>query len=86
LHRAKKYAVSAFLIRPAKTNQDREFLNLDHKQGRPDHFKTFWAKDSGSEMQMRDVQNLVATGCDAAYIDNWTRELGLFNLWQQCRQ
>ena len=48
--------------------------------------KLLWAKDSGSEMQMRDVQNLVATGCDAAYIDNWTRELGLFNLWQQCRQ
>ena len=47
--------------------------------------KLFWAKDSGSEVQMRDVQNLVATGCDAAYIDNWTRELGLSNLWAQCR-
>jgi hypothetical protein len=46
--------------------------------------KLFWAKDSGSEVQMRDVQNLVATGCDAAYIDNWTRELGLSNLWKQC--
>jgi hypothetical protein len=29
-------------------------------------------------MQMRDLQNLVAIGCDAACIDNWTRELGLF--------
>lgn len=48
--------------------------------------KLFWAGDSGSELQMRDVHNLVATGCDAAYIDSWTRELGLFNLWQQCRQ
>ena len=47
--------------------------------------KLFWAKDSGSEAQMRDVQNLVATGCDAVYIDNWTQELGLLNLWQQCR-
>lgn len=47
--------------------------------------KLFWAKDSGSEIQMRDVQNLVATGCDAAYIDNWTRELGLSNLWEKCR-
>ncbi len=46
--------------------------------------KLFWAKDSGSEVQMRDVRNLVATGCDAAYIDNWTRELGLSNLWEQC--
>lgn len=47
--------------------------------------KLFWAKDSGSELQMRDVKNLVATGCDMGYIDKWTRELGLDNLWQQCR-
>jgi hypothetical protein len=47
--------------------------------------KLFWAKDSHSEIQMRDVRNLVATGCDAAYIDNWTGELGLSNLWEQCR-
>lgn len=46
--------------------------------------KLWWAKDSGSEIQMRDVQNLVATGCDIDYIDQWTRELGLVNLWQQC--
>jgi hypothetical protein len=47
--------------------------------------KIFWAKDSLSEIQLRDVRNLVATGCDAAYIDNWTRELGLFSLWQTMR-
>lgn len=45
--------------------------------------KLFWAKDSRSETQMRDVKNLVATGCDTAYIEHWTRELGLFNLWQE---
>jgi hypothetical protein len=45
--------------------------------------KLFWAKDSRSEMQMRDVQNLMATGCDTSYIEYWTRELGLFNLWQE---
>jgi hypothetical protein len=47
--------------------------------------KLSWAKDSGSEIQMRDVKNLIATGCDSAYVENWTRELGLINLWQQCR-
>jgi hypothetical protein len=47
--------------------------------------KLFWAKDSGSEIQMGDVRNLAATGCDATYIENWTRDLGLINLWQQCR-
>jgi hypothetical protein len=47
--------------------------------------KLFWAKDSGSELQMRDVRNLVATGCDSAYVENWTQELDLTNLWDQCR-
>lgn len=47
--------------------------------------KLFWAKDTGSEVQMGDVRNLAGTGCDVAYIENWTGELGLTNLWQQCR-
>jgi hypothetical protein len=47
--------------------------------------KLFWAKDSGSELQMRDVRNLVATGCDAAYVENWTHDLDLISLWEQCR-
>ena len=47
--------------------------------------KFFWAKDSGSEIQMGDVRNLAATGCDISYIEHWTAELGLTNLWQQCR-
>jgi hypothetical protein len=47
--------------------------------------KLFWAKDSGSEVQIRDVRNLVATGGDLAYVENWTQELDLTNLWEQCR-
>lgn len=47
--------------------------------------KLFGAKGSGSELQMRDVRNLAATGCDSAYVENWTRELALTNLWEQCR-
>ena len=46
--------------------------------------KLWWAKDSHSELQLRDVKNLLATGCDTAYITRWTRELGLLNLWQEC--
>lgn len=45
--------------------------------------KLFWAKDSHSEWQLRDVKNLVATGCDRAYIERWTAELGLANLWKE---
>jgi hypothetical protein len=46
--------------------------------------KLFWAKDSHSEMQLRDVKNLLATGCDTAYLERWTRELKLDTLLQEC--
>jgi hypothetical protein len=46
--------------------------------------KLFWAKDSHSEIQLRDVRNLLATGYDAAYLQRWTRELGLDNLFREC--
>jgi hypothetical protein len=45
--------------------------------------KIFWAKDSHSEQQLNDVKNLVATGCDRSYIEQWTEELGLSSLWQE---
>ncbi len=45
--------------------------------------KLFWAKDSHSELQLRDVKNLVSTGCDRAYIERWTVELGLDTLWRE---
>jgi hypothetical protein len=47
--------------------------------------KLCWASDSHSELQLRDVRNLVATGCDEAYIRRWTCELGVHSLWEQCR-
>ena len=43
--------------------------------------KLFWAKDSHSEQQLRDVKNLIATGCDRPYIERWTAPLGLDKLW-----
>jgi hypothetical protein len=46
--------------------------------------KLFWAKDSHSEIQLGDVRNLLATGYDAAYLQHWTRELGLDSLLQEC--
>lgn len=45
--------------------------------------KLCWAKDSHSDLQLRDVKNLVSTGCDRGYIERWTAELGLVNLWQE---
>ncbi len=46
--------------------------------------KLFWAKDSHSELQLADVKNLLATGCDAEYLHRWTRELGLDSLLKEC--
>jgi hypothetical protein len=47
--------------------------------------KLDWAKDSRSEMQLRDVKNLAATGYDEEYVDRWTKALGLSELWRECR-
>jgi len=43
--------------------------------------KLDWARDSHSEMQLRDVKNLAATGYDTEYVEYWTNTLGLSNLW-----
>ncbi|MEO7299016.1 MAG: hypothetical protein ABI042_10635 [Verrucomicrobiota bacterium] len=46
--------------------------------------KLEWAKDSHSETQLRDVRNLVRTGYDQKYLQDWTVKLGLNNLLQEC--
>jgi hypothetical protein len=47
--------------------------------------KLWWAKDSHSEQQLRDVKNLASAGCDTKYIERWTNELGLITLWEECK-
>ena len=47
--------------------------------------KLFWAKDSHSELQLRDVKNLASAGYDADYVAHWTQTLGLTNLWKECQ-
>ncbi len=46
--------------------------------------KLDWARASRSEMQLQDVRNLLATTYDATYLERWARELGLYDLWQEC--
>jgi len=48
--------------------------------------KLHWARKSQSPRHLRDVRNLAATGCDAAYVERWTRALGIFTLWEECSQ
>lgn len=46
--------------------------------------KLYWASDSHSEFQLRDIRNLLASGYDAAYLTHWTQELGLTDLLKEC--
>ena len=46
--------------------------------------KLSWAKESNSDVQLSDVRNLLATGCDVDYLQHWTRQLGLDNLLNEC--
>ena len=46
--------------------------------------KLLWAKDSHSEMQLKDVKNLIATDYDEDYIRQWTQALNLSSLFEEC--
>jgi hypothetical protein len=48
--------------------------------------KLDWARGSRSELQMGDVRNLLLTGYDEDYVARWTGELGLTDLWEECRR
>ena len=50
--------------------------------------KLLWAKDSHSEIQLKDVANLIETtdNLDSEYIDNWIRELGLEQIYKEATQ
>lgn len=47
--------------------------------------KLFWAKDSLSEMQLKDVKNLFQTikNLDTGYIDRWVKELNLNHVYER---
>src|SRR5215510_2451974 len=46
--------------------------------------KLYWARDSHSELQLRDVKNLLASGFDVDYLDQWTKKLDLNALLEEC--
>jgi hypothetical protein len=46
--------------------------------------KLIWAKDSRSELQLGDVRNLLATGCDRDYLEHWALKLGVGDLLEEC--
>jgi hypothetical protein len=42
--------------------------------------KLLWARESGSERQLADVENLIATGCDREYLEAWSAALNLTDM------
>lgn len=42
--------------------------------------KLDWARESQSERQLADAENLVATGCDLAYLEEWSAKLNLTDM------
>ena len=48
--------------------------------------KLVWAKDSRSEMQLRDIKNLMRSGFDIDYAKKWADELKVAVLFQECRK
>lgn len=47
--------------------------------------KLYWAKDSLSDLQIRDVQNMIKTvhGLDMEYIGKWVAKLGLEGVYRK---
>src|SRR5688572_7557578 len=48
--------------------------------------KLNWARDSHSEMQIRDIANLTSTEYDSAYVEDWVGRLQLENIWHEVEQ
>lgn len=42
--------------------------------------KLHWARESQSERQLADVENLIATGCDKEYLKTWSAALNLTDM------
>lgn len=45
--------------------------------------KLSWARDTHSEMQIRDIANLTSTEYDSDYVDDWIGRLGLQSIWSE---
>jgi hypothetical protein len=88
-----------FIIKKASRYQETEFSRKREVliQGSPMCFvspedlvisKLSWARDSLSEMQLKDVRNLIETvdNLDLNYIDGWISKLGLEQIYKKAKQ
>lgn len=45
--------------------------------------KLDWARDSRSELQLRDVAHLLEATADKAYLDKWARQIGVADMLRE---
>lgn len=74
-----EFARSCFLRRYKVAVADIEFWNITREDLIVS--KLLWAKDTNSEMQIRDIANLTSTGFDTGYVDKWIEHLCLNDIW-----
>ena len=48
--------------------------------------KLNWAKNTKSEMQMRDVASIIRNGYDEKYVEDWSAKLGVKDILRECRE
>jgi hypothetical protein len=48
--------------------------------------KLSWARDTHSEMQVRDIANLTSTEYDSNYVDEWIERLDLWSIWDEVKE
>lgn len=46
--------------------------------------KLNWAKESRSELQMRDVTSIIRNGYNEQYVRNWAKKLGVEDILDEC--
>ena len=46
--------------------------------------KLWWAKDTHWEMQFRDIKNLMQSGFDKIYAENWLDKLDVERSFYEC--
>lgn len=48
--------------------------------------KLSWARDTHSEMQIRDIANLTSTEYDSVYVADWIERLDLRDIWNEVEE
>lgn len=46
--------------------------------------KMYWARESRSEMQKKDIVNLMQSGYDEKYVEKWAQHLNVMDIYMEC--